>query len=154
VDGARRNADCGGCSGLSGQPKRGSIAACAGSPKTYLQVLNLPDPTDSVDLPQGTPYAPAVPPPLPPPLPPQALRSRNYFVRHWRGELSLPVSYWLNGVLGGLMIGVIVGGLAYLIRIRDDAQPLMWLASLTMTWVAGALLAVWQTVGVWRSAIR
>src|SRR5262249_41811610 len=23
----------------------------------------------------------------------------NYVVRHWRGELSLPVSYWINGLL-------------------------------------------------------
>src|SRR5215470_18928631 len=30
---------------------------------------------------------------------PLAQRKRNYFIRHWRGELSLPVSYWLNGLL-------------------------------------------------------
>jgi len=30
---------------------------------------------------------------------PKAARKRNYFVRHWRGELSLPVSYWLNGLI-------------------------------------------------------
>jgi hypothetical protein len=25
--------------------------------------------------------------------------SRNYFIRHWRGELSLPVSYWIKGAI-------------------------------------------------------
>ena len=25
--------------------------------------------------------------------------SGNYLVRHWRGDLSLPVSYWINGTL-------------------------------------------------------
>jgi hypothetical protein len=29
----------------------------------------------------------------------QAIEARtNYIVRHWRGELSLPLSYWVNGV--------------------------------------------------------
>jgi len=26
-------------------------------------------------------------------------KNTNYFIRHWRGELSLPVSYWVNGFL-------------------------------------------------------
>jgi hypothetical protein len=24
----------------------------------------------------------------------------NYFVRHWRGELSLGISYWINSLIG------------------------------------------------------
>jgi hypothetical protein len=28
--------------------------------------------------------------------------SRNYLMRHWRGELSLPISYWVNGSLLGV----------------------------------------------------
>jgi hypothetical protein len=51
----------------------------------------------------GAEFAPqALPPPLPKPP------SANYLVRHWRGELSLPKSYWLNGFLGGLAIGVAI----------------------------------------------
>jgi hypothetical protein len=34
------------------------------------------------------------PAPLPPPLPKQP--SQNVIARHWRGELSLPRSYWIN----------------------------------------------------------
>ena len=33
----------------------------------------------------------------------------NYFVRHWRGGLSLPVAYWLNGFLGNIAVLLIVG---------------------------------------------
>ena len=29
----------------------------------------------------------------------QSSKSRNYFLRHWRGELSLPVTYWINNIL-------------------------------------------------------
>lgn len=88
----------------------------------------------------------------PPPLQRQASRSRNYVARHWRGELSLPVSYWLNGILGGVMVGATTGVLGFAINRQGDAQPILWLFSLTVTWVLAALLTIWQAVGVWRSA--
>jgi hypothetical protein len=91
---------------------------------------------------------------LPPPLLQQAIRSRNYIARHWRGELSLPVSYWLNGILGGAAVGVTVGVLAYATDRGGDAQPMLWLLSLIVTWIIAALLTIWQAVGVWRSATR
>jgi hypothetical protein len=91
---------------------------------------------------------------LPPPLPPQALRSRNYFVRHWRGELALPVSYWLNGTVSGLFIGFVIGGMDYLINWQGDAEPVVWLFTLIASWMLAALLTIWQAVGIWRSAIR
>jgi hypothetical protein len=91
---------------------------------------------------------------LPPPLPPQALRSRNYLVRHWRGELSLPVSYWLNGTVSGLVVGLVIGGMAYLINWQGDAEPVVWLSTLIASWILAALLTIWQAVGIWRSAIR
>ena len=33
-------------------------------------------------------------------------QGRNYFARHWRGDLSLPVSFWANGVLLNLIVVV------------------------------------------------
>jgi hypothetical protein len=97
---------------------------------------------------------PATPFALPPPLPPEAPRSRNYFLRHWRGELSLPVSYWLNGILGGLLIGITVAVLAVITHRQGEARPLLWLFNLVAIWLLGTLLTLWQAVGVWRSAIR
>src|SRR5262249_46661886 len=47
----------------------------------------------------SAPMSPALPPPLP------RLGAQNYFARHWRGELSLPLSYWVNGTLGGFIAG-------------------------------------------------
>ncbi len=88
----------------------------------------------------------------PPPLPRTASRSRSYVARHWRGELSLPVSYWLNGILGGLVVGATVAVLAYVSGRQGDARPLLWLISLSAIWISAALLTLWQTVGVWRSA--
>ena len=91
---------------------------------------------------------------LPPSFPPQAVRSRNYLVRHWRGELSLPVSYWLNGTVSGVAVGLVIGGMAYLINWQGDAEPVVWLSTLIASWILAALLTIWQAVGVWRAAIR
>jgi len=93
---------------------------------------------------------------VPSPLSPQqASRSRNYIARHWRGELSLPVSYWLNGILGAVVVGATVGVLAaYATNQQSDAQPMLWLFSLIATWTSATLLTIWQAVGVWRSATR
>ena len=87
---------------------------------------------------------------LPLPLPPQG--RQNYFARHWRGELSLPLSYWVNGTLGGLVGGVLIGAVGIVIHRQGEAQPLIWLISLFMVWLSIVALAVWQVVGIWRSA--
>jgi hypothetical protein len=87
-------------------------------------------------------------------LPPQALRARHYLVRHWRGELSLPVSYWLNGTVSGVVVGFMIGGMVHLINWQGDAEPVVWLSTLIASWILAALLTIWQAVGIWRSAIR
>jgi hypothetical protein len=91
-----------------------------------------------------------LPPRLPPPLPKPA--STNYVARHWRGELSLPASYWVNGLVGGFAVGFTIGALAYVINRQGDVQPMLWLVSLILTWIVVVLFTIWQTVGVWRSA--
>ena len=86
---------------------------------------------------------------LPPPLPPPP---RNYFVRHWLGELSLPKSYWLNGLIGGVLVGAAIAALNVAVHGRSEAQPVLWLVALIATWVVVSLFTMWQAVGVWRSA--
>jgi hypothetical protein len=87
---------------------------------------------------------------LPPPLPP--LGAQNYFARHWRGELSLPLSYWVNGTLCGVLSGLFIAGLGALIYREGEARPLVWLISLSTVWFLIVVLAIWQLVGIWRSA--
>ncbi|WP_154070811.1 RDD family protein [Bradyrhizobium lablabi] len=97
--------------------------------------------------PLGVAYTPlALPPPLPPPS------SNNYFARHWRGELSLPKSYWINGIVFGFIVGIAVAALGFAVNSRSEAQPVLWLVTLIATWVIVALFTMWQAVGVWRSA--
>lgn len=75
----------------------------------------------------------------------------NYFVRHWRGELSLPVSYWVNGSLLGLALGLLIGAI-HLIE-QQSVASLRFVAVTALVVLAGSVLSsVWSMVGTWRSA--
>ncbi|HEX7113634.1 MAG TPA: hypothetical protein VF193_00735 [Steroidobacter sp.] len=82
--------------------------------------------------------------------------SGNYFARHWRGELSLPVSYWINGslfntVLAGFL--VLVGeSLGRLFGESLSVRVAAWLALAIIAFVVSA--TAWSAVGIWRSAAR
>jgi hypothetical protein len=75
----------------------------------------------------------------------------NYFTRHWRGELSLPISYWVNGFAAAIA----VAGMAALAGQMDWTE----MPELAAAVAAGVLLfavvvTLWQLVGIWRSAER
>ena len=85
-------------------------------------------------------------------LPSAAGRPRNYFARHWCGELSLAQSFWVNGLVGAFALACLLGVLNSVVHQYADAQPIVWMISLMATWLAAVLFAVWLCVGVWRSA--
>lgn len=76
---------------------------------------------------------------------------RNYFVRHWRGSLSLPISYWVNGSL----LGIAMAAFFTLIGEVTDEWSLRAAAFAGIVALVLALVVtVWSSVGVWRSATR
>lgn len=79
--------------------------------------------------------------------------SGNYLLRHWRGECSLGIAYWLNGTLiAGVLTGVLLGVLS---GYSDGNQSLRNTAAADiLTIVLSLLVWIWSTVGVWRSAER
>jgi hypothetical protein len=81
-----------------------------------------------------------------------AAKKRNYIVQHWRGELSLPVSYWVNGFLGSLAAAIIIAVIATSANFRDDYDPTVALLSVGGIWTAVFVILTWQVVGTWRSA--
>jgi hypothetical protein len=91
-----------------------------------------------------------VPAPLPPPLPKQP--AQNVIARHWRGELSLSRSYWINHLVLGCGVGFAVGALGTAINHRAVEQPVRWLISLGLTWSVITLFSIWAVIGVWRAA--
>jgi hypothetical protein len=92
-------------------------------------------------------------PELPPALPLDPNRRTNFLARYWRGEYSLGVSYWCFGWIGNIVVGCVLVGIAVLFT-GSEYQPQAIFASLASTWLFSSGFAVWQTVGVWRSASR
>jgi hypothetical protein len=77
-------------------------------------------------------------------------RRDNYFVRHWRGNLSLPVSYWVNSFLATIAVSFVFEKLDSSINISDS--PLLFATTRTLVLVLAITISIWQLVGVWRSA--
>ena len=75
----------------------------------------------------------------------------NYLVRQWRGEFSLPVSYWVNGALVTLAIIPVLSAINNS-KFSDGFG--IYGTGLWILFVLGfvAALTVWQAIGTWRSA--
>lgn len=75
----------------------------------------------------------------------------NFIIRHWRGHLSLPASWFLVGVL---LSTVLVAGLALAVAAIEASSTS--LRVIAVAWVGFfvifAVVRVWATVGIWRSA--
>jgi hypothetical protein len=73
----------------------------------------------------------------------------EYIKTHWRGELSLGRSYWVNGFLLGVALNI---GAAVLeeplsrLSVEDGVIVALAVAPIIVA------VAVWQLVGIWRSA--
>ncbi len=75
----------------------------------------------------------------------------NYLVRHWRGELSLPVSYWLNNILASVFLFTTIFALGAMLDDYDPKSAIVLWSIATLIYVA---IVIWQLVGTWRSAVR
>jgi len=79
--------------------------------------------------------------------------SHCYMARHWRGELSLAKSYWVNTFLLSVVILTVVTTVGLLTeRIEFSDHPTVLAATLISFWLVGFLITPWQLVGLWRSA--
>jgi TPR repeat protein len=77
-------------------------------------------------------------------------KRKNYFVRHWRGDVSLGISYWVNGVLGSFLLVLLV---EIVVSVMEDAIPLAFSPALVIfVYALTIVVSVWQFVGIWRSA--
>lgn len=78
-----------------------------------------------------------------------AKKKGNYFAQHWRGQLSLGVSYWVSGFVSGLLVALVVG----IVKPIQEALSLRLSCGLSMFLFALAIAStVWWLIGVWRSA--
>lgn len=84
--------------------------------------------------------------------PPPAGAGSNYLVRHWRGQLPLWVSYWVNGVL--MTLGALLFVRVAALWSSEVENNYVVLATLASAWLATVGLQTWLSVGIWRSASR
>lgn len=77
-------------------------------------------------------------------------RDDSYVSRHWRGELSLGLSYWVNGVLISIVSALFVVGIVD--KSMDVPESGGDVAVRYIIFGALEILFVWQMVGIWRSA--
>ena len=71
--------------------------------------------------------------------------TRNPVARLWRGEFSLPMSYWVWGVLGNRVSGLAVNLVA---SSTDSPGPTLAVGAVSIVYF------VIVTVGIWRSSSR
>lgn len=75
----------------------------------------------------------------------------NYFVRHWRGELSLGISYWLNGgVFTSFAVAILIAAVEIMVKDGYTLRTIS-LASLSIL-LFSVIAGLWSLVGIWRSA--
>ncbi|NCT83590.1 MAG: hypothetical protein GXC94_10625 [Comamonadaceae bacterium] len=82
---------------------------------------------------------------------PAAAARTGYFARHWRGEHSLPRSYWLNNFLVAVPLALLLTGLMSWISVKGDSLQLNAII-LLLGFPLLVALDVWCLVGTWRAA--
>ena len=82
----------------------------------------------------------------------EEIQQRNYFARHWRGELPLHVAFWFNGVAGFVLVTIVVALISASHAFKHEFAPTWMLASIIPAWLIVFAAMGWQVVGVWRSA--
>lgn len=74
---------------------------------------------------------------------------RSYFARHWRGDLSLPTSFWVNGVLVAIVFAELVFAVPWISFVGSAPKLCSW--TIIVLWVLLGVITVWQFVGIWRA---
>ena len=75
----------------------------------------------------------------------------NYIEHHWRGNLSLPISFWVNGSFTAVIVAVLTVYGSDKLDYSDLSETSWMLATLTLYCVS-IIIFVWSIVGIWRSA--
>ena len=68
-------------------------------------------------------------------------KNKNYFMKFFDGELSLPHSYWLVGIVYSIVVGILAA-----IIILSFSLPDKTLNVLVLPWI------IFISIGIWRSS--
>ena len=76
----------------------------------------------------------------------------GFLTRYWRGEIALPISFWLVNFTATITLGVILSVLFRALETSDGYRPLVIFIGVAAGWAIAIVIQVWQCVGLWRSA--
>ena len=74
----------------------------------------------------------------------------NFIVRYWRGQVSLPISYWVMGIIANILVYAVSSVAEKLIE--SASHPVEIGAYVLSLYISIISLVIWQAVGVFRSA--
>ena len=78
----------------------------------------------------------------------------KYITAHWRGQLSLPMSYWVNGCVLTCLFVMFYIVVHDLVVPKPSDRMEMPLAILAIMFLNCPVLLTWQTMGLFRCARR
>lgn len=78
-------------------------------------------------------------------------RFNNVVAKHWRGQLSLWISYWVVGLLASFAVALVPIAFGKMFKSGGYYPPAIF-AALYFSWAALVMIVVWEYVGIWRSA--
>lgn len=87
--------------------------------------------------------------PAPLPTPRKSRFHDSWIARHWRGDLSLGISFWVNGTLVGLLLSFLDHLTTPLAEEGDPSATLAYLAAFYLVFI---IVQLWRIIGIWRSA--
>ncbi len=76
----------------------------------------------------------------------------NWMTRHWRGDVPLARSYWVNGALVSVLLALPATLIAFFVDF--PSSPRLSAGAMIAFWLFCVSVIAWQVVGVWRSAGR
>ncbi len=78
----------------------------------------------------------------------------SYIARHWRGELRLSVSWWINCVALTLLLLPLVPWIAHTAGLASSDSASGYTAILGLVLMQTAVIPLWQMVGLWQASDR
>lgn len=86
--------------------------------------------------------------------PETSLFTADIMARHWRGDLPLWVSGWVFGVIGSIVVSFVPAIASAVFTADRIHNPALVFSESAAVAIMVFAVAVWQSVGVWRSAAR
>lgn len=78
----------------------------------------------------------------------------RWVARHWRGELRLGISWWINCVALTLLLYWLIPWIAHTTGISSGDSAASYTAILGLVILQTALIPLWQMVGLWQATDR